>query len=67
MSMMRVILERGPKGKRVVATAIDWPGLERGGKTEDEALSKLEAYIGRYADVAGRAGLVAGAGFAGRT
>jgi hypothetical protein len=49
---MRVILEIGPKGKKVVATARDWPGLERGGKTEEDALLKLEAYLPRYAPVA---------------
>jgi hypothetical protein len=52
---LNVILEIGPKGKKVVATAWDWPGLERNGKTEDEALAKLEAYLPRYATVAGRA------------
>jgi hypothetical protein len=30
---LRVMLEFGPKGKRVVAVAPDWPGLERGAKT----------------------------------
>ena len=30
---MRVMLEIGPKGKKVVAVAPDWPGLERGAKT----------------------------------
>lgn len=52
---VNVIVEIGPKGKKVVATAWDWPGLERNGKTEDEALAKLEAYLPRYAKVAGRA------------
>ena len=27
---MRVTLEIGPKGKKVVAVAPDWPGLARG-------------------------------------
>jgi len=27
---IRVTLEIGPKGKKVVAVAPDWPGLERG-------------------------------------
>ncbi len=52
---MRVILEIGPKGKKVVATAWDWPGLERGGKSEEDALAKLESYLPRYASVAKRA------------
>ena len=31
---IRVMLEIGPKGKKVAAVAPDWPGLERGAKTE---------------------------------
>jgi hypothetical protein len=53
---MRVILEIGPK-RRVVAGVMDWPGLDRAGTTEDNALAKLSAYVERYADVAHRAGL----------
>ena len=53
-----VLLEIGPKGKRVVASAIDWPGLERWGKTDDEAIQKLLAYAPRYAPVAERVGLL---------
>lgn len=56
-SDMRVIVEIGPKGKKVVATAWDWPGLERAGKTEDDALATIDAYRDRYARVADRAGL----------
>ena len=54
---INVIVEIGPKGKKVVATAWDWPGLERNGKTEEDALATLEAYLPRYAKVADRAGL----------
>jgi hypothetical protein len=54
---LNVILEIGPKGKKSVATAWDWPGLERNGKTEDDALAKLEAYLPRYVKVAARAGM----------
>jgi hypothetical protein len=54
---LRVLLEIGPKGKRVVAAAMDWPGLERGGRTEDDAIDKLLAYVPRYAPVAERVGL----------
>lgn len=54
---MRVILEIGPKGQKVVATAFDWPGLERNGKTEEEAIAKLESYLPRYLKVAKRARL----------
>lgn len=49
---MRVALEIGPKGKRVVAVAPDWPGLERSAKTEDAALERLRAYLPRYAPIA---------------
>jgi hypothetical protein len=54
---MRVMLEIGLKGKRVVAVAPDWPGLERGAKTEGNALERLRAYLPRYAPVAKFAGL----------
>jgi hypothetical protein len=54
---LRVILELGKK-RRVVAGAMDWPGLDRWGATEDSALEKLLAYVPRYAGVAERAGLV---------
>jgi len=53
----RVTLEIGPKGKKVVAVAPDWPGLERGAKTPEAALEKLRAYLPRYAQVAKLAGL----------
>ena len=48
----RVTLEIGPKGKKVVAVAPDWPGLERGAKTEEEAIERLRSYIPRYSQVA---------------
>jgi hypothetical protein len=51
---LRVILEIGKK-RRVVAGAMDWPGLDRWGTSEDEALAKLASYLPRYADVAERA------------
>ena len=53
----RVVLEIGTKGRRVVAAAIDWPGLDRWGASEDAAIEKLESYVPRYAAVAERAGL----------
>jgi hypothetical protein len=53
---LRVILEIGKK-RRVVAGAMDWPGLDRGGSSDDDALAKLSAYLPRYAPVAQRAGL----------
>ena len=48
----RVMLEIGPKGKKVVAVAPDWPGLERGAKTGEEAIERLRSYLPRYAPVA---------------
>jgi len=54
---LRVLVEVGPKGRRVVANATDWPGLDRWGKTDDEAVEKLISYRPRYAAVAERAGL----------
>jgi len=59
---LRVMLEIGPKGKRVVAVAPDWPGLERGAKSGEAALERLLAYLPRYAAVAKLAGM--GAAFA---
>jgi len=56
---MRVMLELGPKGKRVVAVAPDWPGLERGAKTVEAATELLDTYRPRYAPVARLAGLEA--------
>ena len=53
---LRVILEIGKK-RRIVAGAMDWPGLDRWGSSEDDALAKLEAYLPRYAAVAERAKL----------
>ncbi len=54
---MRVVLERGPKGKKVVAFAVDWPGWSRGAKTADLAVATLESYRERYRPVAVVAGL----------
>ena len=56
---LRMTLEFGPKGKRVVAVAPDWPGLERSAKTEEAAIARLQAYIPRYAPVAKLAGMEA--------
>jgi hypothetical protein len=43
--------------KQVFACALDWPGWCRSGKTEDDALAALAAYVPRYAPVAKKAGL----------
>ncbi len=55
---LRVILEIGKK-RKVVAGATDWPGLDRWGTSQDDALGKLSTYRPRYAGVAERAGLEA--------
>ncbi len=54
---IRVMLEIGPKGKKVVAVAPDWPGLARGAKTGEQATQRLLAYVPRYAIVAKRVGM----------
>ncbi|HEY3231177.1 MAG TPA: hypothetical protein VGJ87_18255 [Roseiflexaceae bacterium] len=56
---MRLTLEIGPKGKKVVAVAPDWPGLARGATTEQAAIERLRSYIPRYAPVAKLAGMQA--------
>ena len=54
---VRTVIERGPKGKRCVAFAIDWPGWSRGAKSPELALETLESYRDRYRAVAGIAGM----------
>ena len=56
---VRVALEFGPKGKRVVAVAPDWPGLARGAETGEAATEVLLSYLPRYATVAKLAGMEA--------
>ena len=55
--VLRVILEIGASGRRTVAGATDWPGLDRWGKAEAAALETLATYVPRYALVAERAGM----------
>ena len=45
-----VTIEHTPK--KTFATAADWPGLSRSGKTEQLALEALAAYAPRYAPIA---------------
>src|SRR3984893_8647332 len=52
---IRVMVEQGKK--KAVASAFDWPGWDRGGKSEDDALAVLATYRPRYAMVAKLAGL----------
>ncbi len=56
---LRVTLEIGPHGQKVVAVAPDWPGLERGAKTGQAAIERLLAYVPRYATVTKLAGMEA--------
>ena len=53
---LRLIIEIGKK-RRVVAGAMDWPGLDRWGTSEDGAIEKLLSYVPRYAGIADRAGM----------
>jgi hypothetical protein len=48
---MRVYIETGEK--KVFVVAIDWLGLARAAKTEEEALAALVAYVPRYEDALG--------------
>jgi hypothetical protein len=62
---VRTVLESGPKAKRFVAFALDWPGWSRGAKGADLALETLESYRERYrpiAQIAGMAGEFEAAG-----
>ena len=54
---VRVMIERGSKKAVAVAVALDWPGWNRNGKSEAEALEVLAAYRPRYAKIAKLAGL----------
>jgi hypothetical protein len=56
---VRTVVDRGPKAKRSVAFALDWPGWSRGAKTAPLALETLEAYRVRYRPVAALAGMSA--------
>jgi hypothetical protein len=53
---LRVILELGKK-RKVVAGAMDWPGLDRWGTSEEDAIEKLLSYVPRYTSVPERAGI----------
>jgi hypothetical protein len=54
---VRMVIERGTKGNRAVAFAVDWPGWSRGAKTPEQAVEALEAYHERYRPVAVGAGM----------
>src|SRR5688572_11534510 len=50
---IRVVLEVA--AKRSFASALDWPGWSRSGRSPDEALERLVEYGPRYAAIAKRA------------
>jgi hypothetical protein len=54
---VRTVIQRGPKGKKFAAFAIDWPGWSRGAKAPHTAVEMLEAYRERYRPIARLAGL----------
>ena len=51
---LAVALESAPK--KTFATALDWPGWSRSGKTDELAMEALLAYARRFAPIAERAG-----------
>jgi hypothetical protein len=55
---IRVAVESGKKGKKSAAYAIDWPGWNRGGKSDGEAYVNWSGYRDRYRSIAERAGLL---------
>ena len=55
--VVRTVVQRGPKGKKFAAFAIDWPGWSRGAKAPDVAVELLETYRERYRPIARLAGL----------
>lgn len=53
---MRLDVSIEAAAKKAFATAVDWPGWSRSGKTEELAIEALLAYANRYAAVARLAG-----------
>jgi hypothetical protein len=54
MKRIAVSIEAAPK--KSFATAVDWPGWSRSGKTEELSIEALVAYADRYASIAKLAG-----------
>jgi hypothetical protein len=52
---VRTVIDRGPKGKKAAAFALDWPGWSRGANTPELAVEILESYRERYRTIAGLA------------
>lgn len=57
MTTERLALAIEAGDRKVFASALDWPGWSRSGKTEEAAVEALLAYASRYAPVARLAGL----------
>jgi hypothetical protein len=62
---VRTVIERGPKGKKAAAFAVDWPGWSRGARTPELALEVLESYRERYRPIAVAEGMAGELGAAG--
>lgn len=56
---IRVAVEAGKKGKKSAAFALDWPGWNRGGSSNEVAYANWAGYRHRYRPIAERAGLAA--------
>jgi hypothetical protein len=54
---VRTVIDRGPKNKKSVAFALDWPGWSRGATSAEVAFETLEAYRERYRPIAAIAGM----------
>jgi len=64
---VRTVLQRGPKAKKAVAFALDWPGWSRGATTPELALATFESYRDRYRAIAVAAGMAKEFDGSGRT
>ena len=53
-TLNRIVIESGTK--KSFASALDWPGWSRSGKSDDKAIATLITYGDRYRKVASRAG-----------
>jgi hypothetical protein len=56
MTRKKIAVSIEAAAKKAFATAVDWPGWSRSGKTEELAIQALLQYAERYAAVARRAG-----------
>lgn len=48
----RIAIALETTSKKTFASAIDWPGLARSGKTESSAIAAILVYLDRYAEIA---------------